>query len=280
MLLLALPIQAQNMKQLLFQHLDDFFAEEPEVEINLSGTLLRIASRASSDDEDTRRMLQNLKGVYVRTYSLRRINRTDVMDKVEEITSRLEDNDWEVMAKARENAKFSEILIYPLGNDLIGGMVVLALDADDEEFTAVHLEGNIDPDDLSALGNRFGVDALHNLRGNEFVELPCRGEDRYTEACMRQAEAQQLQQDARRLQEELHRNEAQQQRLVREGVAQEQEQLRQQIRQMQQSARQKQQEAHRLFDAGAPRNRDTIPPPPPSPPANNNDGQRRNGDGK
>src|SRR5690606_23141218 len=139
-------------------HLDDFFGDEPLVEVNLNKSLLRLAAMASEEDEPgTTALLQGLDGITVRVYDLS----SAVAGLTEELTDfghRLEEEGWQTFVRVRgnERAEREDVWIYVReAGDAFGGLVVMALDDEDQEAAFVIIDGLIQPEDIEEL-TRFG----------------------------------------------------------------------------------------------------------------------------
>jgi hypothetical protein len=127
------------------------------VTVDLSGSLLRIASRLlSSDDPDQaqiKKLVASLKGVYVRNFEFEKAGEYQASD-LEPIRSQLKDPKWKkiVEVRGRDNA---EVLLRQENEDVISGLAVIV--AEVKELTVVYIDGPIDVDGLSKLGGEFGI---------------------------------------------------------------------------------------------------------------------------
>lgn len=150
--------------------LDSMFDSPPMVEVNLRGSLLKLAAAAAGDDEpETRLMLENLRSVTVRVYSAVD-QRSRFLSRMESIGNEFERDGWMTMVRVRsipgsENED-GDVWVYVLDDgDNFGGMAVMAIanDEDDEDKDGsgetavfVHIDGTISPADVARLSERFG----------------------------------------------------------------------------------------------------------------------------
>ena len=124
------------------------------VDVNLDGTMLRLAARfLSDDDQDVRGMVRKLEGIYVRSYEFDSDGEYD-RSIIADLRGRL-GPEWKrivtVKSRMRENTE-----IYTLARgDSIAGLVVIA--AEPRELTIVNLVGPIDLDRLASLEGQFGI---------------------------------------------------------------------------------------------------------------------------
>jgi hypothetical protein len=127
------------------------------VTVDLSGSLLRMASRfLSSDDPDQaqiKKLVASLKGIYVRNFEFDKVGEYQASD-LDPIRSQLKDPKWKkiVEVRGRDNA---EVLLRQENEDVISGLAVIVAEA--KELTVVYIDGPIDMDGLSKLGGNFGI---------------------------------------------------------------------------------------------------------------------------
>jgi hypothetical protein len=145
---------AQSVKLESLDKLADKAAEV--VTVDLSGSLLRMASRLlSSDDPDQaqiKKLVASLKGVYVRNFEFDKAGEYQASD-LEPIRSQLKDPKWKkiVEVRGRDNA---EVLLRQESEDVISGLAVIVAEA--KELTVVYIDGPIDMDGLSKLAALSG----------------------------------------------------------------------------------------------------------------------------
>ncbi len=154
----ALTLSAQEIK--LPANLDQLMAKAKNVvDVTLDGPLLKLAGRFLSDkDPDearAKRMVANLKGIYVRSLEFDAPGEYQSSD-VDQIRAQLKSPSWTrvVGVRSKTEGENAEVFVKTDGSS-IGGLVVLV--ADPKELTIVNIVGQIDPEDLRELGGRFGV---------------------------------------------------------------------------------------------------------------------------
>lgn len=128
------------------------------VKVNLDASLLGFAAQFISDDDegedaDTRRLVGRLKGITVRSLEFAKPGEYSEAD-VEAVRAQLEG--WKPLVEAtdREDGEKVEVFVRT-EKDQVVGLVVLAREP--QELTFVHIDGPIDPADLSRLGGRMGI---------------------------------------------------------------------------------------------------------------------------
>jgi pyruvate/2-oxoglutarate dehydrogenase complex dihydrolipoamide acyltransferase (E2) component len=152
--LLAGPLRAQPAT-FDAASLDALFDQPPRVEVNLGGSLLRIAA-AADDDPGSSGMLRGLRGITVRVYSLDGA-RADLRSRLDGFGRSLAAGGWQTMVRVRPTADDPDdvsIFVRESG-DAFDGMVVMSLDEEDGEASFVFLDGLIDLASIADLSDRF-----------------------------------------------------------------------------------------------------------------------------
>lgn len=156
---LAQPISADE--------LDDLFEVEPRVEVNLRGSLLRLASAAAGEEDPAAAaMLDGLRAVTVRIYPSPPDVRGLAVERFSELGRRLERAGWLTLVRVRslpdrddedgDDDTDGDVWIYVRDDgDVFDGMAVLAVDEQDENAVFVFIDGTIDPTQVAALSRRF-----------------------------------------------------------------------------------------------------------------------------
>ncbi len=153
--LLAPALASGQMLKL--ESLDKLAAKSAQsVNVNLDGSLLRLASRfLSSNDADevqVKKIVAGLKGVYVRNYEFSKAGQYQESD-IEAIRNQLRDAKWHhvVEVRGRDN---SDVCLRQDGDNITGLAVIVA---EALELTVVYIDGPIDMDGLSKLSGNFGI---------------------------------------------------------------------------------------------------------------------------
>jgi hypothetical protein len=158
---LILPLAAQDVKMPV--NLDRLAEHATEtVDVTLDSSMLQLASRfLSKDDPDqvhVKQLVSKLKGVYVRSFEFDKDGQYSKGD-VEAIRSQLKTPSWTriVGVKSTKGGDNSEIYLKRNG-DQVAGLVLI--NAEPKELTIVHIDGAIDPAELSELGGHMGIPKL------------------------------------------------------------------------------------------------------------------------
>ena len=150
------PVWAQEFKMPDFEKLSAHAKET--VDVTLDQSMLQLASGfLSKDDPDeaqVKKLVAKLKGVYVRSFEFEKEGEYSAAE-VDSVRSQLKKPNWSRIVGVK-SLKGENTDVYLLKNgDQIGGLVVL--DAEPKELTIVHIDGPINPEDLSRLGGHLGI---------------------------------------------------------------------------------------------------------------------------
>lgn len=154
----AAPLAAQPLGA---ADLDRLFGTEPQVEVNLRGSLIRLAAQAASEsDPDAALMLQGLRAVTVRVYPVMPSTETSALQSLTRVADSFERDGWFTLVRVRalpdSDNEDGDVWVYvrELG-EAFDGMAVLAFDREDETAVFVHIDGTIDPTQVGELSRRF-----------------------------------------------------------------------------------------------------------------------------
>ena len=154
----ASPVLAQPID---IAELDALFESEPQVEVNLRGSLIRLAvEAAAADAPETAAMLDGVRAVTVRVYASPPAVRGSAVDRFADLGRRFEAEGWytlvRVRALANDDVDESDVWIYARdAADSFDGLAVMVVDPADENAVFVYIDGTIDPANVGALSRRF-----------------------------------------------------------------------------------------------------------------------------
>ena len=140
--------------------LDAMFGVEPQVEVNLRGSLLRLAAEAARESEpEAATMLDGLRAVTVRIYPAPPAQEAAAVQRFSEVASRFDADGWFTLVRVRAQPDDTEdgdvwVFVRETG-DTFEGMAVMAIDKDEETAAFVHIDGTINPAQVGELSRRF-----------------------------------------------------------------------------------------------------------------------------
>lgn len=148
------PVFAQQ-SVLDVSRFDDWFSQEPLVEINLSGAMLNLVAEGSrAEDPDFASLAEDLQGVFVRRYTLSSA-RSGTRGRLLNAANDLKRQGWQTLVRVREDDEDMRVYVRPRGN-ILAGLVVISIDSNFDEVTIVSISGRIDPSQIGRLSERFG----------------------------------------------------------------------------------------------------------------------------
>jgi Domain of unknown function (DUF4252) len=126
-------------------------------EVTLDRKMLDFAGHFMNkeDDEEGKRIISKLNGIYVRTYEFDKPGQYTAAD-LESIRHQFETPDWSSLVKKRskDGDDDSDIYIKMAGSESQG---IFILNAEPTELNFVYISGPINPDDLSGISGNFGI---------------------------------------------------------------------------------------------------------------------------
>jgi hypothetical protein len=131
------------------------------VDVTLDQSMLQLASgflsKNDPDEAQVKKMISKLKGIYVRSFEFDKEGQYSMSD-VQAMRAQLKGPNWSRIVGVKSiKGQNTEVYLLKEG-DHIGGIVVL--DAEPKELTIVHVDGPINPEDLSKLGGHMGIPEL------------------------------------------------------------------------------------------------------------------------
>jgi hypothetical protein len=132
------------------------------VEVNMDGPMLHWASKFLSaedpEEEKAAKLVENLKGIYVRSYEFSDEGAYNAAE-VEELRAQFRSPEWSRVVGVRSEHDGENVdVFFHLDNEKMAGIVVIA--AEPKELTVVNIVGPIEVDQLADLGGEFGIPRL------------------------------------------------------------------------------------------------------------------------
>lgn len=132
------------------------------VEVKVESGLLRFAAKVAAVREpEAAEVIRNIESVRVNVVELNKDNVADATAKIEAVRAQLEAAGWEPTVKVRDPKKGEDVAIYIKSgaDDTIAGIVVTVLESG-KQAVFVNVVGNIRPEQLGEIGQRFNLPAL------------------------------------------------------------------------------------------------------------------------
>lgn len=142
---------------------------EPNIEVNLSGTLLNLlAESMRGEDEDFAILVSGLRSIRVRIFdgsgNDEPIAPTDIVaGQIRSLANRLSRDGWESVVRLRDDNNQIHILLRTADSSIAG---LVALFSDPEgSFGFINIVGNFDPQRLGRLARQLNLEPLAALDG-------------------------------------------------------------------------------------------------------------------
>lgn len=134
-------------------------------EVTLDKNTLNFASqfmnKKDKGDQQARSLINNLKGIYVRTYEFKEPGDYTTAD-LDRIRDEFRGPEWVPMVQSRSHSK-NGLEVSDIYQKIVNGesQGMLILNAEPKELDFVYISGHINPSELGSLGGSFGVPRLH-----------------------------------------------------------------------------------------------------------------------
>jgi hypothetical protein len=164
LMLFAAALPALSQQGFDFKSLDKLGVNAKEsTNVTLDGDTLKLASGIfGNDDPSMKSLVDNLRGIYVRSYEFEKTGQYDVAD-LAPLRAYLKSPRWNKVVEVKETTELSEIYIQKLPNNKLGGVAII--NAEPMEVTVVYINGILNVSDLARLGGNMGIPDMTILHG-------------------------------------------------------------------------------------------------------------------
>lgn len=140
---------------------DGWFNSEATVRVDIQGELLNLIASASDDSRsDFSQVVQNLRAIQVRAYSMQGMDATSISERVDELASRLERDGWSRALFIRNEDSVSRVYVRRnASEDEIHGLTVFTTKTDGESVF-VNIVGPMTPEQIHRLGDDLDIESL------------------------------------------------------------------------------------------------------------------------
>jgi hypothetical protein len=133
------------------------------VEVNVNSNLIAMAARlAQKAEPDVANLLQGLHSIRVNVIGLNDDNREEMESRIKSIRTQLDTQGWERIVTAQEKKQDVGVYLKTRGTDAVEGIVVTVLDGR-KQAVLINVVGDINPDKLAMLGEKFNIDPLKKM---------------------------------------------------------------------------------------------------------------------
>ena len=146
-----------------FSSLTALTSGEPTVEISLKAPLLNMVTNLiRSEDEQAADFISKLLRVTVNVFDRDGADLDAIASTMDGISADLDAQGWERVVRVRESEDHVDIFVRMSPDaEVIHGLAIMVVG--NEETVMVNIVGDINGNDLAALGRRFDIDELEGL---------------------------------------------------------------------------------------------------------------------
>jgi len=130
------------------------------VEVNIGDNLISMVARlAAAQEPEVADLLGGLKRIRVNVIGLNEDNRGEIGERLEGIGAELDRRGWERIVTVREGGEQVNVHLKTREEEAVEGIVVTIIEGG-KEAVLVNVVGDIRPEQLVTLGERFNIDPL------------------------------------------------------------------------------------------------------------------------
>lgn len=137
--------------------------DEVTMDKNMLGFAGQFMKNGAQQDAQAKKLVQNLDGIYVRSYEFDKPGAYTQQD-LDEIRRQFVTSEWTPMVRERslKNGESTDVYTRVVNGEIRG---MLVLDAEAKELQFVYLTGKLKPSDLNQLSGNFGVPNVPGASG-------------------------------------------------------------------------------------------------------------------
>jgi hypothetical protein len=133
------------------------------VEVNVKSNLIGMVARlAEKHEPEIAELIRGLKLIRVNVIGLNGENTTEVEKRVRAIREELDAQQWERLVTVQKEGDDVGIFLKTRGEEAIEGLVITVLHGK-KEAVLVNIVGNIRPDKVATIGERFHIEHLRQV---------------------------------------------------------------------------------------------------------------------
>jgi hypothetical protein len=133
------------------------------VEVNVSSNVISMVARlAEKSEPEVANLIRGLKAIHVNVIGLNEDNRDEVEKRVRTFRGELDAQGWERLVTAQQQKQDVGVFIKTQGAESVQGVAVTVLQGH-KQAVLVNIVGDIRPDKLALIGERFHIDALKQV---------------------------------------------------------------------------------------------------------------------
>ena len=133
------------------------------VEVNINSNLIAMVTNfAKKAEPEVAEILKGLKSIRVNVLGLNDENRDDIQARIASVRTQLDKNGWDRIVTVMDGADDVGVYMKTKGAEVVEGVVVTVLSGK-KEAVFVYIIGDIRPEKLATVGERFNIEPLKHL---------------------------------------------------------------------------------------------------------------------
>jgi hypothetical protein len=134
------------------------------VEVNVTSNIISmVTSLAAKSEPEVADALKGLKAIHVNVLGINASNRTEVHDRIDSVRADLTKAGWERVVTVMKGKDDVGVFMKTRGTEAVEGVVVTVLQGDGHAVF-VNVVGDIRPEKLAMVGERFNIEPLKHLK--------------------------------------------------------------------------------------------------------------------
>jgi hypothetical protein len=134
------------------------------VEVNVTSNLITMVTNLAKDEPEVMDVLKGLKAIRVNVLGVNAANRDEMQNRIQSVRSQLDDSGWERVVSVMNGKDDVGVYMKTRGTEAVEGVVVTVLEGKGHAVF-VNVVGDIRPEKLTMLGERFNIEPLKHLPG-------------------------------------------------------------------------------------------------------------------
>jgi len=140
------------------------------VEVNINSNLIAMVTNfAKKAEPEVAEILKGLKSIRVNVLGLNDENRDDIQARIASVRTQLDKNGWDRIVTVIDGADDVGVYMKTKGAEVVEGVVVTVLSGK-KEAVFVNIIGDIRPEKLATVGERFNIEPLKHLPAKPAAE--------------------------------------------------------------------------------------------------------------
>lgn len=133
------------------------------VEVNVPGALISLAAKfVEKQEPDIARLLNGIKMVRVHVVGLDDNNKADLEQRVVKVRADLSGKGWERLVTAQNKGQDVSVYLKMSESSAVQGLAITVMEPS-KQAVFVNIVGDIQPEQLTTLGERLNIDPLKDL---------------------------------------------------------------------------------------------------------------------